>query len=204
MQVQPTGQAGVYTVSGRTNLPEQTRITVQAVRDLKAQPSSKLTNDFVKLGTADRSTYSILGRTQVNVKDGQWQTSLNLLQSVPDRQTPGTPGLLETWQVSKAQLGLQPNPRVIFLAVTDPVSQALTVEQGSPSAAQDNLSIRFTNDGKSYLQAEQALVIEPPNVKVSTQPPVSTIATVPVKSLDGSTELTKQSNAPLSTNAIAR
>lgn len=152
MQVAPSGQPGVYTVIGKTNLPNQTRMTIQAVRNLRpVSRASRLTNQ--------EQTYVILARQPIEVMDGGWQTTLSLLKSAPNGRS------LENWQTHNTQLGLnlEPDNQVAFQAVTDPVNRSLNVEQQSGNAAQgESLIVRFTADGKSYLQSEQALSILPP------------------------------------------
>jgi hypothetical protein len=163
MQVEATGETGVYKISGQTNLPDRTRITVQAIRALQVPRRDPQV-------ASDRS-YSILARTQVAVEKGKWQASLNLLQ-------PGTNGKLETWQQSNQALDLklQPDNQVRFLAVT---------------------SVQFTSDGKSYLQIEQFLSIDPPTTKVASQKSDSTIVNVPVQPINKETNVKSQSDAAL-------
>ncbi|MCY7273266.1 MAG: hypothetical protein LH702_05845 [Phormidesmis sp. CAN_BIN44] len=156
MQAEPAGQPGVYIITGKTNLPNQTRITVQAVRTLRpVDRASRLTNQ--------EQTHTILARQPVEVTDGKWQTTLNLLRADSGRS-------LETWQTHNSQLGLNlaPGNQVTFQAVTDPANRSLDVEQQPRTTAQgESLIIHFTTDGKSYLQAEQALSIAPPSLQAA-------------------------------------
>lgn len=152
MQVEPAGQPGTYSITGSTNLPDRTQITIQAVRDLRVGNSSSLTNQ--------EPIYSILAREQVEVANGKWQTTLNLLQPTPGGQP------LEAWQVNNPQAGLnlEPDTRVAFLAVTNPVNRSLDIEQqsGNSGRGAEDVIVRFTADGKSYLQSKQILSIDPP------------------------------------------
>ena len=194
MQVSPSGQPGVYTVVGKTNLPNQTRMTIQAVRNLRPMSrASRLTNQ--------EQTYAILARQPIEVMNGQWETTLSLLKSAPNGRS------LESWQTHSAQLGLnlEPDNQVAFQAVTDPVNRSLNVEQQSGNAVQgESLIVRFTADGKSYLQSEQAVSILPPvQAAKSTSAmdsTLGTLATVQVisKQIKEPSKAKKQLDAPLS------
>lgn len=187
LRVDPTGQSGVYTVSGQTNLPNQTRLTIQAIRKLNAP------NTGVQLSNS-QPTYTILSRSQVEVMDGKWQTTLNLLQKAPDGQA------VESWQPSDRQLklNLQPENQVTFLAVTDPSDSAFEIRQQPEGSTQDNLSVRFTADGKSYLQAEQALNLEAPAPKLIEQTANAAIVKVATKPINKSTAAKPQIDTALS------
>ena len=196
MQVSPSSQPGVYSVVGKTNLPDQTRITIQAVRSLRpVRGSSRLTNQA--------PTYAILARQPIAVIDGKWQTTLTLLNMTPSGKS------LENWQTHNLQLGLnlEPEQQVTFQAVTDPADRSLKVEQPSENMARESLIVRFTPDGKSYLQSEQALAIAPPSLQAA-QPSSAmnprlgapTIVTVQAVSMQtkGAVNVRKQIDAPLS------
>lgn len=178
MQVEATGETGLYKISGQTNLPERTRITVQAIRALQIPGRDSQ-------ATSDRS-YSILARTQVTVENGKWQASLNLLQ-------PSTNGKLEIWQQSNQALDLklQPDNQVRFLAVTDPEN---SIEIQSKT---QGTTVQFTSDGKSYLQTEQFLSIDPPTTKVASQKSNSTIVNVAVQPINKETNVKSQSDAAM-------
>ncbi len=194
MQVRSSGQPGVYTIVGTTNLPNQTRMTIQAVRSLRPVSTSRLTNQ--------EQTYAILARQPIEVIDGKWETTLSLLK-------PGINGQsLENWQTHNAQLGLnlQPDDQVAFQAVTDPINRSLNVEQQSGNTTPgESLIVRFTADGKSYLQSEQALSIAPPAQTSKTSSAMNqmlgTPATVTVqvvsKQIKEPSKGKKQLNAPL-------
>jgi hypothetical protein len=189
MQVESTGEAGVYKISGQTNLPEQTQITVQAIRALQIPGRDSQ--------VASERSYSILARTQVNVEQGKWQTSLNLLQ-------PSKNGALETWQQSNQSLALklQPDSQVRFLALTDPTQSSLSVQ----SQAQGNqaTSVQFTADGRSYLQTEQLMSIEPPTAKVASQKSSTTVVKVAVQPVNKVNDVKEQTNAAIPAQAFMR
>lgn len=195
MQVAPSGKPGVYTVAGKTNLPNQTRMTIQAVRSLRPVSSpSQPTNQ--------EPTYAILARQPIEVMNGGWQTTLSLLGSAPSGRS------LENWQTNSAQLGLnlKPDDQVAFQAVTDPVNRSLNVEQQSGNTTPgESLIVRFTADGKSYLQSEQALSIAPPQAAKpasAMNPTLGTSEIVKVQAISKQTQETskakQQLDAPLS------
>jgi hypothetical protein len=159
MQIQPTGQPGVYTVSGRTNLPDRSKITVQAVRSLKS-PTEKLVDQ--------NDGYAVLAKSQISVKSGQWQASLNLRPVRPDGQA------VELWQPQDTRLGLQADGKVKFVAVTEPLTQE--IEQSANAGL-----IRLTPDGKRFLQVEQTIAIEPPSAKPANPPAARVAQPVPTK-----------------------
>jgi hypothetical protein len=183
VQVEPAQQQGSYTVTGKTNLPDYTWVTVQAIRNLSATQGNQ------------RPTYSILARSQVEVKEGKWETTLNLLRPASG----GAP--LEVWQENRS-LNLKPETNVTFLAVTDPASGSLNI---SEQQAGKNLVVRFTADGKSYLQAEQTLVVSPPTRTTErTAPPQPTRVKVASKRLQGARDAKSQNDAPLTPKEFLR
>ena len=188
MQVEATGEPGVYRVSGQTNLPEQTLITVQAIRALQ------IPGRDAKI--ASERSYSILARDQVSVEKGKWQTLLNLLQSSKN-------GALETWQQSNQALALklQPDNQVRFLAVTDPSGSSIEVQSKEGNQA---TSVQFTADGKSYLQTEQFISIEPPTTKVATQKTDITVVKVAVQPVNKATDVKEQTDAAIPAKALMR
>lgn len=189
MQVEPAQQQGAYTVTGRTNLPDRTQITVQAIRNLRT--GDRLTNQ--------EPTYSILSRTQVEVKEGKWQTTLNLVESAANGQPQ------EVWQTDRAKTGLnfEPDTKVTFLAVTDPVTRSLNVAEQNQGT--ESLVVRFTADGRSYLQADQRLTISPPTAASSqTTSSQSEKVKVAAKSIRGSADSKGQSDAPIAPQAFLR
>lgn len=167
IRIDPTGELGVYTVAGRTTLPDQTQLTVQAIRELKRPTIVESTT----------TNYSILARSQVTVEKGKWQTTLNLLQ-------PSSNGkLIEPWQQNNTQFGLkfQPEKQVTFLVMTDPIKPSEEQPAQNQTAETDNVSVRFTADGRSYLQTEQALQLDPPVNQAKLTLLTSTIVKVAAK-----------------------
>lgn len=153
LQVQAASQPGTYVASGKTTLPNQSRITVQAVRQLTPVGKSPLTNQ--------KPLYAILDRQQVDVMDGKWQTNLNLLRSAGG-------GTRELWQVNSTplELPLQPQTDVAFLAVSDELALPLDIQTNKDSNQPlENSALQFSRNGNAYLQAKQSLLITPPVVK---------------------------------------
>lgn len=152
---------GSYNVSGTTNLPNQSPITVAAIRYLR--PANQ---EF--FGTDSNSIYSILDRQIVRVDQGKWQATLNLWQVAPDGR------LQEPWQLglSKTKLSLNPSTEVSFVATFDPTGQFLKPEQQEVKSQdlQGSL-VRFSSEGLPYVQASQTLQVNLPTGK-RTPPPV--------------------------------
>ncbi len=188
LQIQGSAQTGIYKVSGRTSLPERSRITVQAVRSLQVvKNQSKLTNT--------EPTFAVLARSQTTVKDGQWQAELKLRQIQPDGQ------LIEPWQLNDAQLGLKPESKVQFSAVTEPSDR--TYE--AVASSRDRFSVRFTADGKSFLQVEESIALEPPTFKARKSTDASAITkSVPTKPANASDNLQPDKRGALPNPAMMR
>ncbi len=194
LQVQPAGSAGRYVASGQTTLPNQSRITIQAVRQLEPNPASRLTNQ--------KPLYSILDRQQVEVTDGKWQATLNLL-----REKSGT--ALELWQSNGNPLGLavQPNPDITFVAVSDTLNLPLDIKnKKDTNQPLESAVLQFSRDGSAYLQAKQNLTIAPPAIKtalVAKAPAVVQLKATPLSASASSTQK-RQSDAPLLPTAYLR
>lgn len=109
LRVTPLGRSGTYTVAGSTNLPDESRITVAAIRYLRPDnPRSQ--------SLSSKPTYSILAYQDVKVNKGKWQTTLNLWKVAPDGQ------FQEAWQLEQSKIGLSlaPETEVTFLATVAP------------------------------------------------------------------------------------
>lgn len=184
IQVEPTRDSGIYQVTGRTNLPDQTRLTVQAIRNLQSDSQAE-----------SGQSYSILARTEVKVEQGKWQTSLNLLQQ--DKS--------EAWQKTSKSLNIkfQPERQVRFLAVTEPTENSIGVEANT--TGNQGTSVQFTADGRSYLQAEQILSIEPPTGNIVTsEKTAQRVVKVAVQPVNKTTDVKSQTDAELPTKAWMR
>lgn len=161
MQVQQSGSPGVYVVSGSTNLPEKSLITVAAMRSLRSSLASSASSK-------PNGTYSILARQIVRVEKGKWQSTLNLWQVAPDGW------FQEAWELkqSEMEMSLDPAPEVIFLALLDPASQPPAIEQKLQQQGKKLAGrlIRFTSDGQWYVQASEILPVALPSGKTTPRP----------------------------------
>ncbi len=162
--VQSVASNSVYNITGSTNLPESSRITVEAIRYLR--PIAE--QEGVLLNSNADTKRSILARQVVQVKDGKWQTDLNLWQVSLDGS------FEEAWQeANKAQIGLTPDSGVTFIAIFDPASQWEQSDQQKVEKPKlenqkfEGKLIRFTNDGEKYIQASQTLLIPLPEGKTT-------------------------------------
>jgi hypothetical protein len=133
---------GTYLISGKTNLPDQTNLTVQAVRSLQVD---RVTSRVLNQQPID----SVLAHTQVSVKTGVWETELRLHHRSPAGQ------VVEAWQAERSQVDLIPSSQVKFVVMTEPKNRAIELQ---PGAAQ----ISFASNGKSFVRLEESVAISPP------------------------------------------
>ncbi len=163
--VQPVSSKGLYNITGSTNLPESSQISVMAVRYL--YPNTMGGDESLKYPEGRKQ--SILARQNVEVKQGKWEAQLNLLQVGYDGR------FQEIWQTNQRHTQLVADSGVTFIAAFDPSSQVKVAEE-STSATQQLIAqklegplLRFTNEGEKYVQASQTLLISLPEGK--TRPP---------------------------------
>jgi len=147
-------------VEGSTNLPDDSRIAIAAVRTLRPdKPLSENLNPNL--------TYSILAYQDVRVNKGKWQTSLNLWKVAPDGR------FQEAWQLEQSKLGLslKPDPEVTFLATVDPTDELSELESRLEKQGIKLVSsvVRNTADGEQFVQVTQVLPIPLPTGQ--TTPP---------------------------------
>ncbi|MBD2088418.1 hypothetical protein H6F67_00835 [Microcoleus sp. FACHB-1515] len=157
-QAQATGRPGAYVVSGNTTLPNETRITVTAIRDFES---------------TETPVYAILDRQYAVVEQGSWQADLNLWQPAPDGR------LQESWQLSGLSTPADPAATVTFLATLDPANQPAGLRdqvEAEDDATQASL-VRFTTDGELYLEASRQVNVPLPSGR--TAPPAPTPAAAP-------------------------
>lgn len=160
LQVQ-SGQSGRYTLSGKANLPENTEITVAAIRYLQPEGAIVKPNPD--------PTYAILAYQPVVVKQGQWQTQLNLWEVAADGE------FQEAWQREQDKLGLtlQPAPEVVFLATLAPSEELSALEQelAKRGIRFPNRSILSTTEGFRYAQAQHSMAVALPTGSTTPPPP---------------------------------
>ncbi len=200
INVQSATRPGLYNVTGSTNLPDQSQITVTAIRYLPA-------TDPQLLGLESDVSYSILDRQIVEVAQGKWETTLNLWQVAPDGR------LQEAWQIGGSKIGLSLNPsnEVSFIATFDPAAQIQKSQQQQQQTPNlEGTLVRFTSEGLPYVKASKTLQIPLPagrrpapglkaedinggwgnRYEIKPQPPITKTNLQPPK--------TDQTNAPLS------
>lgn len=156
-QITETGQPGQFILTGTTNLPDNTPLTVSAVRLVNSANVSDL--------TPEGAQHAILDRKSALVKDGRWQSQLQLWEVGPE----GT--YQENWQtiVGSAMAPASSSPSVDFLATLEPVDLAksnLMTRSDLLESANSPL-LNFTPDGEPYLKASQSRVVALPSGAVS-------------------------------------
>lgn len=160
VDVATTDKPGVYSLSGQANLPDNTPITVAAVRYLRSSDPASAQLDA-------EPTYSILAYQSTKVQRGEWNTDLNLWQVASNGR------FQEAWQLEQSKLGLsfQPDSQVIFLATLTPADDLSALEQELARRG-----IRFsggtivsTSEGFRYAQAQEIMAVALPNG--ATAPP---------------------------------
>lgn len=160
IQVTPSERPGVYTAVGNTNLPDESRITVAAIRYL--QPNKQRVQNL-----SPRQTFSILAYQDVKVNKGKWQANLNLWKVSPKGE------FQEVWQMDQSQLGIsqEAQPDVTFLATVSPRDSLSELEQQLQKQGIKLVSrlVRNTVDGERYIQTSQVLPISLPTGQ--TTPP---------------------------------
>jgi hypothetical protein len=160
MQVTATEPPGVYAIAGSANLPDQTQITVLAVRYLHPiAPTVSLNTNL---------TYSILDYQSTQIMQKRWQVNLNLWKVARNGQ------FQEGWQSEQQQLGLNlaSEADVIFLATLAPIDQLPQLEQ-QLATRQMRLArgvIRSALDGQRYAQVNRLVSVALPTDK--TNPPL--------------------------------
>lgn len=160
LSIEPSGNQGNYRIEGTTNLPDQSRITIAAIRYLR--PENKLS-----LKIASQPTFSILDYKDVKVKEGKWTTDLELWKVAPDGQ------FKEVWQLNEAKLGLELEPasQVTFLATYAPTDSLWDLEWQLKQEGIKLLSSQISNtaDGERYFQTTEVLAVSLPTGQ--TTPP---------------------------------
>lgn len=154
LTVNSKSQQGLYQLSGETNLPTKTRLTVAAVRYLYSADASS-------------PTYSILDYQETEIRQGRWTANLNLWKIAPDGR------FQEAWQLDQGDLQLEvtPAPDVVFLAMLAPIDfpslETKLVQQQIRFASND---LRTTPDGDRYMQTVATLPIALPSGKTAPPP----------------------------------
>lgn len=159
---------GTYTIAGSANLPDQTEMTIAAVRYLYLGVPVGVAAQY---GASEQlnpnPTYSVLAYQTVQVNQGKWQTDLNLWQVAPNGS------FQESWQLEqpRLKLALQPDANVIFLATLAPIEQLAQLEQqlNRQGLKLESGIVRTTAEGQRYAQVNQLMSIALPTG--TTAPP---------------------------------
>lgn len=158
VKVQPGSRPGLYVVSGQSNLPDGSRINVQGLRPLVAKDSLGGGQGSGSTEASNRR-FSILARTLTEVKDGRWETTLNLWQTDASGQ------YREFWQLDSQQAALvEALPEVVFSATTRPsyVAQGSDRNLDDKNRRPEQGVIGYTDGGEWYLQAKANLPVALP------------------------------------------
>lgn len=154
-------RSGVYRIAGKTNLPDDARLAIAAVRYLEPDQPAAISSEA-------RPSYSILAYQTVAVMDGQWQTELNLWQVADDGR------YREPWQIEQEalRLGLEPSEDVIFLATLNPVGKVEQLPALEQQLRDKKLRVggRFlytAADGQQYVQVHQVKPVDLPAGRTS-------------------------------------
>jgi hypothetical protein len=157
-QITETGQPGQFTLSGTAILPDQTPLTVSAVRRITPQPNDPLFDEALR--------YAILDRKSAVVRDGRWQAQLSLWEVSPQGY------YQENWQMANRdspESGLA-SSTVDFWATLEPIDLNRSNLQ-TRSEVRDrsrNPLLNFTPDGEPYLKVSEPKAVVLPSARATT------------------------------------
>ncbi|NJR68847.1 MAG: hypothetical protein HC771_09385 [Synechococcales cyanobacterium CRU_2_2] len=158
LAVKPSDQAGTYQLSGSSNLPDGTRLTVQGLRQLRSIHPG--------MAQESRAGFSILDQKIVKVTQGRWTTDLSLWKTAED----GTPA--ESWQIDlpDGARNFEADAEVLFTTTTPPSNDAQVLEQQWEASKKnpEGYQVGFTAEGRWYLRTQKALALTPPSVSQAT------------------------------------
>ncbi|MEO1589875.1 MAG: hypothetical protein AAFU71_01150 [Cyanobacteria bacterium J06632_22] len=160
--VEPAAQLGTYLISGQAQLPDQTPITISAMRTIKT-------------GSVENDTefYAILDRQQATLENRQWSAQLQLLQS--------NPGGGEQWQAEAAHSAIpwRPQAEVTFTATLEPSPKTASLQRRLSRNQSDfeRGTVRISDDGEPYAIATQTITIDPPQWEPPAVPSANEIET---------------------------
>ncbi|MBD1909233.1 MULTISPECIES: hypothetical protein [unclassified Leptolyngbya] len=158
--VEATETGGVYRLTGHTNLPESTKLSLSAIRRLDTTEAASFNQE---------PSYTILDRQITTVQQGTWEAALNLWRVAPSGQ------YQEAWQLEAKNLGVAPKPSetVLFQATLEPTQQSQNLESALERSRVllRGDRVRFTPDGEVYVYTSRDLTIALPTGR--TTPPVA-------------------------------
>jgi hypothetical protein len=204
LDVKAGSRPGIYEISGNTNLPDQSRLSVVGIRYLKS-PSTFGTTP-IKL-----STYSLLARQPVEVSQNRWQTTLTLWQPRANGQ------YQEAWQTQQNRQFTQfsASEDVSFIAIFEPTNQTPQIQKQiqEKHLELDANRIRLTDAGQPYLQVQRVMPVSIPvgnaiAIKTQENSDWGDRATLKAQPAKGQNSLPlpkgQQTDAPLSNSEILR
>lgn len=153
-QVVKSNDPGQFALSGKAALPEQTKLTVSAIRSLTLVSDDQAANQ-------DR-LYGILDRRTTLVEDGRWQAQLSLWEVNSEGY------YQESWQGDDVSVSdnIKFSPSVNFTLTVE--SQDILSSKSPKIDGQISRLIRFTPEGEPYLSASKNLIVPlPQKVKAS-------------------------------------
>lgn len=160
MAVDSSPERSRYTVSGTTNLPDNTPITVAAIRYFYPAGSSAPGSPS-GAENSPGSTFAILDYASTTVSKGKWQAELILQQQGSDGKG------WEEWQMQQPKLGvtLKPAETVSFVTTLTAKDQLTPLEQqlAETGFRLPRGIVRTTTEGQRYAEISQTIALTPPN-----------------------------------------
>ena len=154
-QIAEPNQPGAFTLSGIATLPNQTPLTVSAVRRLIPEATGPSSDQ--------EPLFSILDRKSAVVQDGRWQAQLAIWEVSPE-------GFYqEPWQRSDNGLAAsQASTAIEFRATLEPtdLNQTAIKNRAAILDQATNPLLNFTPDGQPYLKASESRVVALPSPSV--------------------------------------
>lgn len=147
-QVMKSNDPGQFTLSGKATLPEQTKLTISAIRRLTLVADDQSANQ-------DR-LYGILDRKTALVEEGRWQAQLSLWEVNSEGY------YQENWQGDDISISdnIEFSPSISFTLAVE--SQDLPNSKSQKLDDQMGQLIRFTPEGEPYLSVSKDVVVPLP------------------------------------------
>lgn len=156
-QIAETGQPGQFTLTGTATLPDQTPLTVSAVRRIGPLSDGDL--------TMETPQYAILDRKSALAKAGRWQVQLMLWEISAEGK------YQENWQTIASD---EPDMTTVsssvdFLATVKPIDLAQSGFLAAPKVLDhvDKQLLNFTPDGEPYLKTSQSKTVALPSSAIA-------------------------------------
>jgi hypothetical protein len=147
------GQTKNISVGGKASLPDDTQLTVSAIRLLSNSPEN---DDF-----DGETIYAILDRQFAMVKNRQWQANLELQEKDANGSS------LESWQLAlnSSKDDINPSSSVIFTVSLEPSAFTEKLQEilSNSTINNGNTQISYTAEGEPYLRVSRMAAIEIPS-----------------------------------------